>query len=415
MTTTIDRNAIAALDLDDPLRAKRDAFGIPDGVIYLDGNSLGPLPKAALRELKIAAEQEWAAGLIRSWNAAGWFDLPVTLGDRLARLIGAGTGEVVCTDTTSINIFKALHAALSLRPGRAMIVAEAGSFPTDVYMAEGVASARPGLRVKLAGVDAPEIEDLLADDVAAVLVNHVDYRTGVLRDMAELTARIHAAGAVAVWDLCHSAGAMKVDLDAANADLAVGCTYKYLNGGPGAPAFVFVARRHHGKFAQPLTGWWGHASPFAFDRSFKPGDGIRPMLCGTQPILSMRALAGALDVWDDVDLQQVRDKSLALTDLFIARVEARCGRFGVTLAAPREHAQRGSQVSLRHPHGYEVMQALIERGVIGDFRQPDYMRFGFAPLYLSYADVDAAADILHDILANETWRAARFATRSTVT
>ncbi len=415
MTTSFDREAIAALDQRDPLRGKRDAFVIPDGVIYLDGNSLGPLPKAALGELKRAAEQEWGEGLIRSWNAAGWFDLPVTLGDRLARLIGAGRGETVCTDTTSINIYKALYAALSLRPGRSTIVAEGTGFPTDVYIAEGVASVRPDVRVKLAGIDAPDIEDLLGDDVAAVIINHVDYRTGVLRDMAQLTARIHAAGAIAIWDLCHSAGTMKVDLNAARADLAVGCTYKYLNGGPGAPAFVFVASRHHGKFSQPLTGWWGHASPFAFDHSFRPGDGIRPMLCGTQPILSMRALAGALDVWDDVDLDQLREKSLGLTDLFIALVEESGGRFGVTLAAPRDHAQRGSQVSFRYPNGYEVMQALIERGVIGDFRSPDYMRFGFAPLYLRYADVHTAASILHDILADETWRAPRFAARLTVT
>jgi kynureninase len=415
MTVWLDREGIAALDARDPLRGKRDAFVIPDGVIYLDGNSLGPLPKAALRELKLAAEQEWGTGLIRSWNAAGWFDLPTTLGDRIARLIGAEPGEVVCTDTTSINIFKALHAALNLRPGRSVIVAEGTGFPTDVYMSEGVASARPGVQLRLAGIDAPDIESLLGDDVAAVLVNHVDYRTGVLRDMAELMARIHAAGALAVWDLCHSAGTMKVDLNGANSDLAVGCTYKYLNGGPGAPAFVFAARHHHGKLKQPLSGWWGHANPFAFDHSFKPGDGIRPMLCGTQPILSMRALAGALEVWDDVDLGLLREKSLALTDLFIALVEQNCGRFGVTLAAPREHAHRGSQVSFRHPHGYAVVQALIERGVIGDFREPDFMRFGFAPLYLRYADVHAAASILHDILANETWRAARFAARSTVT
>ena len=414
MTASLDQG-IAALDAHDPLRGKRDALVVPDGVIYLDGNSLGPLPKAALRELQRAAEQEWGTGLIRSWNAAGWFDLPMTLGDRLARLIGAARGEVVCTDTTSINIFKALHAALNLRPGRTTIIAEGAGFPTDVYMAEGVASARPGVRLKLAGIDAPDIEDLLGDDVAAVLVNHVDYRTGVLRDMTELTSRIHAAGALAVWDLCHSAGAMKVDLNRANADLAVGCTYKYLNGGPGAPAFVFAACRHHGKLRQPLSGWWGHASPFAFEHSFKPGDGMRPMLCGTQPILSMRALAGALEVWDDVDLEQVRDKSLALTDLFIALVEGNCSRFGVTLAAPRQHAHRGSQISFRHPNGYAVMQALIERGVIGDFREPDFMRFGFAPLYLRYADVFEAASILHDILANETWRAPRFAARATVT
>jgi kynureninase len=415
MKTSIDRASIATLDQFDPLRTKRDAFALPDGVIYLDGNSLGPVPKAALRELKIAAEHEWGEDLIRSWNRAGWFDLPATLGDRIARLIGAAPGETVITDTTSINIYKAIHAGLNLRPGRSVIVAEGGCFPTDIYMTEGVASVRPDMRIRLEGVEAPRIEDLLSDDVAVVLVNHVDYRTGVLRDMAALTGRIHDAGAIAVWDLCHSAGALKVDLNAHGADFAVGCTYKYLNGGPGAPAFVFAASRHHGKLSQPLTGWWGHASPFAFDRSFRPGDGIRPMLCGTQPILSMRALAGALEVWDDVDLDQLREKSLGLTELFIALVEEGCGPFGVTLAVPRERTMRGSQVSFRHPHGYEIMQALIDRGVIGDFRSPDYMRFGFSPLYLSYADVYTAATILHDILANGTWRASHFAIRETVT
>ena len=415
MRTSIDPASIATLDQHDPLRHKRDAFLLPDGVIYLDGNSLGPMPKAALRELKIAAEQEWGKDLIRSWNTAGWFDLPGTLGDRIARLIGAAPGETVITDTASINIYKAIHAGLKLRPDRSVVVAEGSGFPADIYMIEGVASVRPDMRIRLEGVDGPRIEDLIDDDVAVVLVNHVDYRTGTLRDMSALTGRIHEAGAIAIWDLCHSAGVLKVDLNANGADFAVGCTYKYLNGGPGAPAFVFAAKRHHGKLSQPLTGWWGHASPFAFDRSFRPGDGIRPMLCGTQPILSMRALAGALEVWEDVDLDQVREKSVRLTDLFIALVEEGCGSFGVTLAAPRERTTRGSQVSFRHPHGYEIMQALIDQGVIGDFRSPDFMRFGFAPLYLSYTDVYVAATILHDILANGTWRASRFANRLTVT
>jgi kynureninase len=415
MQTSIDPASIATLDQDDPLRSKRDAFVLPRDVIYLDGNSLGPMPKAALRELKIAAEREWAAGLIRSWNGAGWIDLPATLGDRIAHLIGAAPGETVVTDTTSINIYKAIHAGLNLRPGRSVVVAEGAAFPTDIYMTEGVASVRPDVRIRLEGVDAPHVEDLLSDDVAVVLMNHVDYRTGVLRDMAALTGRIHAAGAIAIWDLCHSAGVLKVDLNANGADFAVGCTYKYLNGGPGAPAFVFAAQRHHSKLSQPLTGWWGHANPFAFDRSFRPGDGIRPMLCGTQPILSMRALVGALEVWDEVDLDQLREKSLGLTDLFIALLEEGCGQFGITLAAPRARAMRGSQVSFRHPHAYEIMQALIERGVIGDFRSPDYMRFGFAPLYLRYADVYTTAVILHDVLAHSSWRAARFANRGTVT
>jgi kynureninase len=407
--------SILNLDRDDPLRSKRDAFLLPNGVIYLDGNSLGPLPKAALREVKAAAEQEWGEGLIGSWNAAGWFDLAARLGDRIAHLIGAAPGESVVTDTTSINIYKAIHAGLNLRPGRSIVVAEGAGFPTDIYMTEGVLSVRRDIRLKLEGIDAASIEELLSDDVAVVLVNHVDYRTGVLRDMAALTRRIHGAGAIAIWDLCHSVGVLKVDLNANGADFAVGCTYKYLNGGPGAPAFVFAARRHHGNLAQPLRGWWGHAQPFAFDHSYRPGEGIRPMLCGTQPILSMRALAGALEVWTDVDLGELREKSLGLTDLFIALVEEGCAAIGVTLAAPRERTLRGSQVSFRHPHAYEIVQALIERGVIGDFRSPDYMRFGFAPLYLSYADIYTAARILQDILANGTWRASRFAVRRTVT
>jgi kynureninase len=415
MRTSIDPASIAMLDQHDPLRSKREAFLMPEGVIYLDGNSLGPAPKAALRELKIAAELEWSMDLIGSWNRAGWFDLPRTLGDRIAPLIGAAPGETVVTDTTSINLYKAIHAGLNLRPDRCVLVAEGSAFPTDIYMTQGVASVRPDMRIKLQGVDGPRIEDLIGDDVALVLVNHVDYRTGVLRDMAALTERIHEAGAIAIWDLCHSAGVLKIELNASGADFAVGCTYKYLNGGPGAPAFVFAASRHHGKLSQPLTGWWGHASPFAFECSFRPADGIRQMLCGTQPILSMRALAGALDVWEGVELDQVREKSLRLTNLFIALVEEGCGRFGVTLAAPREGTMRGSQVSLRHPHGYEIMQALIERGVIGDFRSPDFMRFGFSPLYLSYTDVYAAAAVLHDVLANSGWRAPRFANRGAVT
>lgn len=406
---------IAGMDERDPLRAKRHEFILPDGVIYLDGNSLGPMPKAALRELRKASEEEWAQGLIRSWNAAGWFETPHKVGDRIGRLIGAAPGQTVATDSISVNLYKALHAGLSLRPGRKAIVAEADAFPTDIYMAEGLTRTFPGLTLKLEGVDAPTIEELLGPDVAVVLVNHVNYRSGVLRDMKALTARIHAAGAVALWDLAHSAGALDVDVDGAGVDLAVGCTYKYLNGGPGGPGFVMVAARHHGRFSQPLTGWWGHARPFAFERSYAPGGGMLPMLCGTQPILSMRALQGALDVWDGVDMRALRDKSLDLTDLFIALVEESCGRFGVTLAAPRERASRGSQVSFRHPEGYAIMQALIARGVIGDFRAPDYIRFGFTPLYLSFADTWNAAAILHDILANERWRAPEFAVRAAVT
>ena len=415
MSALPDLSAIEALDAADPLRAFRERFVLPEGVIYLDGNSLGAASHAALAELETAARQEWSHDLIRSWNNAGWFDMPVKLGDRLGRLVGAAEGQIVVGDTTSVNIFKALHAALALRPGRNTIVAESGSFPTDLYVAEGVVSTRPGTSLKLEGVDAPAIEDLIDETVAVVLINHVNFKSGALRDMAALTKRIHDAGALAVWDLCHSAGALPVELDAAGADFAVGCTYKYLNGGPGAPAFVYAARRHHDNIVQPLSGWWGHARPFAMETGFAAAEGIRRFQCGTQPILSMRALKGALDIWDEVDMQALREKSLALTDLFIELVESRCGQYGVSLETTCARTSRGSQVSFAHEHAYEVMQALIERGVIGDFRAPSTLRFGFTPLYTSYRDVWDAVAILEDILASGVWKEPRFAVRAAVT
>lgn len=413
--TTTTRQAIAAMDAQDPLRHLRAQFILPEGEVYLDGNSLGPASHAAQEQLALAAQEEWAQSLIRSWNTAGWFDLPLQLGDRIGRLIGAAAGQVVVADTTSVNIYKALHAALGLRPGRNVIVAESGSFPTDLYIAEGVASTLPGVRLRLEGVDADRIEDLLDGDVAAVLVNQVNYKTGALRDMAALTARIHEAGAMAIWDLCHSAGALPVELDAAGADFAVGCSYKYLNGGPGAPAFIYVARRHLGQATQPLSGWWGHARPFAFETGYDGDAGIRRFQCGTQPMLSMRALQGALTVWDGVDLQALRAKSMALTDLFVELVEDLCAGQGLELESPRAAALRGSQIAFRHDHAHAVMQALIARGVIGDFRAPATLRFGFAPLYLRYADVLHAAEVLADVLKTASWQDPRFAVRSAVT
>ncbi|MEP9372395.1 kynureninase [Mesorhizobium sp. KR1-2] len=415
MTAIPDLASIEARDAADPLRHMRDRFVLPEGVTYLDGNSLGAAPKDVFIELDKAAKEEWAEGLIRSWNKAGWFDLTLELGNKLGRLIGAEPGETVVCDTTSTNIYKALHAALSMRPDRSVIVAEGSSFPTDLYMAEGVAATRPGVTIRLEGVDAENIEDLIDESVAVVLVNHVNYKSGELRDMAALTAKVHAAGALVVWDLCHTAGAMPVDLNGANADMAVGCTYKYLNGGPGAPAFVFAATRHHDQFQQPLSGWWGHAKPFAFTQGYEASPGIRRFLCGTQPILSLRALKGALDVWDDVDLDLLRKKSIELTELFIQLVEARCGEYGVKLECPREGTRRGSQVSFSHENSYEIMQALIERGVIGDFRAPNVMRFGFTPLYVGYRDVWNAVEVLRDILATGAWQDKRFAVRSAVT
>lgn len=415
MNALPDLAAIEAMDEADRLRPMRDRFVVPEGLIYLDGNSLGAASPAAFAELQEAAAQEWGQDLIRSWNKAGWFDMPVQLGDRIGRLIGAAPGQTVVCDTTSINIYKALHAAMGLRPGRSVIVAEGSSFPTDLYVAEGVASTRPDAVLRLEGVDAPDIEELIDETVAVVLVNHVNYKSGALRDMAALTKRAHDAGALVVWDLCHTAGALPIDLDGAQADFAVGCTYKYLNGGPGSPAFIYVATRHLAEARQPLSGWWGHARPFAFEQSYAADAGIRRFQCGTQPVLSLRALKGSLDIWDEVDMAALRAKSIALTDLFIALVEAKCGSHGLRLESPRDGARRGSQVSFEHPHAYEVMQALIERGVIGDFRAPSTMRFGFTPLYIGFKDVWRAVEMLEEILRSDAWKNDRFAVRAAVT
>ncbi|RUX27187.1 kynureninase [Mesorhizobium sp. M7A.F.Ca.US.011.01.1.1] len=410
-----DLAAVEAMDATDPLRAMRDRFILPEGMIYLDGNSLGAASHAVFSELQQAATQEWAQDLIRAWNTAGWFEMPIELGDQLGRLIGAAAGQTVVCDTTSTNIYKVLHAAMEMRPGRSAIVAEGDSFPTDLYIAEGVASTRDGVLLRLAGVDAPTIEELIDENVAVVLVNHVNYKSGELRDMAALTRKAHAAGALIVWDLCHTAGALPVELDRANADFAVGCTYKYLNGGPGAPAFIYAAQRHHGEISQPLSGWWGHARPFAFERGYVAGTGIRRFLCGTQPVLSMRALKGALAIWDDVDMAALRKKSVALTELFIQLVEARCGAYGLALETTRDATRRGSQVSFLHDHGYQIMRALIERGVIGDFRAPSTIRFGFTPLYVGYKDVWLAVEVLEDILRTGAWKDRRFAVKEAVT
>ena len=409
-----DLAEIKAMDNADTLRSMRDQFILPQGIIYLDGNSLGAASKITLQSLQ-EASQEWSQDLIKSWNKAGWFELPLALGDRIGNLVGAAQGQVVVCDTTSSNLYKVLHAALAMRPDRSVIVAEGGSFPTDLYVAEGVMSVLPDTVMRLEGVDAPDIENLIDESVAVVLINHVNYKTGELRDMAALTQKAHEAGALVIWDLCHSAGALPVHLDEAQADFAVGCTYKYLNGGPGAPAFIYAARHLHGQIQQPLSGWWGHARPFTFEQAYTASAGIGQFLCGTQPILSMRALKGALSIWDNVDLQVIRHKSIALTDLFINLVEAKCAEYGFELESNRNSQKRGSQVSFSHTNSYEIMQALIARGVIGDFRAPSSMRFGFTPLYTSYEDVWQAVCILEDVMATGAWRDAQYAVRTAVT
>ena len=405
LSLTLPREAAAELDRADPLRRHRHRFTLPEGVLYLDGNSLGALPAHTPERIARLVEQEWGEGLIRSWNDAGWYDLPRVLGDRLAPLVGAAAGQTVVCDSTSVNLFKVLTAALRLRPERRVVVAEQGSFPTDLYLTEGAA---PGRERRLLSGDRDtlaELDQLLDQDVAVVLLSHVDYRTGRLHDMAAVTDLVHRHGALVVWDLCHSAGALPVQLDACDADFAVGCSYKYLNGGPGSPAFLYAAARHHDAARQPLTGWFGHADPFAFEPGYRPAPGIGRFLTGTPPLLSLAGLQAALDVWDDVDLAALRTKSLALTSLFL-QLTAPLGLPSLTPAAERE---RGSQVSLRHPHAYAVMQALIERGVIGDFRAPDVLRFGFTPLYLGHAEVWDAAEALREVLASGVWREPRFA------
>lgn len=404
----------AVLDASDPLAGKRAAFHLPDGVIYLDGNSLGPLAHAVEQRMAAVVRQEWGGSLIRGWTAHDWIDLPLRLGDRIARLIGAPPGAVAVADSTSVNLAKCLAAALALRPGRKVIVSERENFPTDLYMAEGLIAGL-GQGHELCLVAREDLPGALNDRVAVLMLTEVDYKSGRLHDMAALTAKAHGAGVLTVWDLAHSAGALPVDLSGAGADFAVGCTYKYLNAGPGAPSFVFVRPDLQGQVQPLLPGWMGHAAPFAFEGSYRPAAGIARMLAGTPPILSLAALDSALDVWDDVDIVTVREKSIALGDLFITEVERRCGDFGLSLASPREGAQRGSQVSFHCPDGYAVMQALIARGVIGDFRAPDLIRFGFAPLYLGYRDVVDGAAALEAVLRDEAWRDPAFQNRAKVT
>ncbi|BCX05092.1 MAG: kynureninase [Candidatus Roseilinea sp.] len=408
------RAAVEALDARDPLAPFRGRFHLPEGLIYLDGNSLGPLPHAARRRLAQVIEEEWGNGLIRSWNAAGWIELPQRIGDKLARLIGAQPGEVVVADSTSINLFKVLAGALALRPDRHVIVSERENFPTDLYMAQGLIELLDNGHA-LWLVEADEIADAIGADTAVVMLTHVNYRTGRMHDLAGITQRAHACGALMIWDLAHSAGAVPVDLDGARADFAVGCGYKYLNGGPGTPAFIFVAQRHQAGFRQPLAGWLGHAQPFAFEADYRPAEGIARAMCGTPPVLSLAALECGVDVALEAPMSAVRAKSLALTDLFIALVEQRCAPYGLRLITPREHDRRGSQVCFAHPDAFPIMQALIARGVIGDFRAPNILRFGFAPLYIRYTDVWDAAHILAEVLASRAWDRPEFRQRAKVT
>lgn len=392
--------------------ATRAAFDLPEGVIYLDGNSLGVLPRGAAARVERTIRGEWGERLIRAWNDAGWMTQPARAGDRIARLIGAPGGSVVVGDTLSIKVYQALAAALALRPGRRIVLSDSGNFPTDLYIAQGLLDTL-GQGHELRVVAPEEVAGAITEEVAATLLTEVDYRTGRLHDMAALTRAAHDAGALAIWDLAHSAGAIPVDVTRADADFAVGCTYKYLNGGPGAPAFIYVAPRHAGVARPALAGWMGHEAPFAFDAAYRPGAGIERMRVGTPPVIALAALEAALDVWDMADIRDVRAASLRLSERFIAEVEAQCP--ALELASPRDGARRGSQVSFRHPQAYPVMAALIDRGVIGDVRAPDILRFGFTPLYLSEDEVVRAAGVLAQIMREGTWREARFQQRQAVT
>ncbi|MFC3050648.1 kynureninase [Kordiimonas pumila] len=399
---TISDIALERLDTTDPLRHKRAEFSLPDGVIYLDGNSLGVLPSAVKQRVQKTVEEEWGVSLIRGWNKHEWIDLPITVGNKIARLIGAEAGSVLAADSTSLNVAKAVFAAFSLNPERRVILSDSGNFPTDLYITQSVvAQMGEGYSLKIVAPD--EVYDAIDETIAATLITEVDYRTGRKHDMAALTARAHDAGAIAVWDLCHSAGALEIDLTGVGADLAVGCSYKYLNGGPGSPAFIYVAPKHQKQVKPVLTGWMGHEKPFAFDLAYIPAEGIRRMAAGTPPVLALSALDAALDAWADVDMRQVREKSIALSELFIAEVEERCVGLGLELVSPRNAAERGSQISFRCADGYAVMQALIAHGVIGDFRAPDIIRFGFTPLYVGYHDVAKAAETLEMILKTKEW------------
>lgn len=408
------RNDLNALDRADSLAAFRDEFFLPPGLIYLNGNSLGAMPHKAAERARRVVEHEWAEGLIGSMNTAGWYELPSTLGRKIAPIVGAKPNEVVLTDATGINLFKVMAAALKMQPDRRVVVMEGSNFPTNNYMVQGLLEELDkGHTIRFAEAD--EMIDAIDDDVAAICITHVHYKTGHILDMAAITEKAHAVGAAAVWDVCHSAGAMRVDLNGCHVDFAVGCTYKYINGGPGAPSILFAAERHHGRYTQPLTGWYSHAAPFEFERDYRPAAGIRQMLSGTQPTASLSMAEIGIDIMLRADIDEIRNKSMQMTSLFIELVEARCHDYGFELVSPRDAEQRGSQVSFYKDDGYPIVRALHDKGVICDYRAPGNMRFGFSPLYTRYVDVWDAVDRLYDILSSETWKESRYQVRAAVT
>jgi kynureninase len=414
LTTLITRADLEALDRDDALRPFRDRFALPEGTIYLDGNSLGAMPKAVPARIRDVVEREWGHDLIRSWNAHGWIDLQLKIGAKIGRLIGAGDGETIVADSTSVNLFKVLSAALALNPQRRVILSERENFPTDLYVAEGlIRHLGQGHVLKVASPD--EFPQAIDDDIACVLLTHVSYRTGRMYDMAKITEAAHARGALMIWDLAHSAGAMPLDLARANADFAVGCGYKFLNGGPGAPAFLYIAKRHQDRVAPALSGWFGHAAPFAFEGSFRPAEGIARAAVGTPPVLSLAALEVGVDLMLEASLDEVRAKSLCQADIFAVLMEQELAGHGFRLASPKDGTQRGSQICFAHEQGWPITQCLTEHNVIGDFRAPDIVRFGFTPLYLGYAELWDAVAILRRIMEGRLWDKPEFHRRTKVT
>ena len=414
MGQMITRGELEALDRADPLRRFRDRFALPEGVIYLDGNSLGAMPKAAPARMREVVEVEWGRDLVRSWNIHGWIDIQKRIGAKIGRLIGAREGETIVADSTSINLFKALAASLELRPDRRVIVSERSNFPTDLYMAEGlIRHLSRGHTLRL--VEPDEIDAAITDDVAVVMLTQVNYRTGRMHDMPRITEHAHARGAIMLWDLAHSAGAVPIDVTSANVDFAVGCGYKYLNGGPGAPAFLYVAKRHQSSVAPVLSGWHGHATPFTFEPSYRPAEGIERWAVGAPAILSLIALDVGVDLMLEASPEALRAKSLQQTSMFDALVEQEIGRDVVSLVTPREPAMRGSQLCYAYRDAWPVMRALIDRGVIGDFRAPDILRFGFTPLYLGFAELWDAVATLKTILATRAWDRPEYHARATVT
>ncbi len=408
----LTREEVASWDQADPVRSFRGEFDLPEGVLYLDGNSLGALPKKTAARLQRIVAEEWGRGLIRSWNAHDWIRYPRRVGDRVATILGAAPGQVVAADSTSVNLFKLLGAAVGLGGGRTVILSEEENFPTDLYVAQGF-SGLLSSRLKL--VRRADLAAAINDEVAVVTLTHVDFRTGEMHDMRELTRLCHERGALVIWDLSHSAGAVPLQLDRDDVDFAVGCGYKYLNGGPGAPAYLYVAERHQEAIRPPLSGWMGHEAPFAFDTDYRPAPGIERHLCGTPAILAMAALEEGVAIVARADMAELRAKSRKMGDLFLRLVDERCQGLGLVLACPKDSAKRGSQVSLRHAHGYPIMQALIAENVIGDFRAPDILRFGFTPLYLRYVDVWDAVMVLRRILDSGAWQRPEFQKRQLVT